>query len=195
MEKTKVTKIAEYKEIEEAKEVRKTIEEYRKDVENCKINKFIPLDKTLEFVNGVVETCFDIEDEFRAELLDFAFKYYVLIYYTDMELPKEIESSYELVYVTDIVDFVTSKVCKEQLDMLRSAIDKKIECKIADIRYSGQREIDRIKDSLEELLVQMKTMFDGLNPDDFEKFFNAISESGAIDEEKIVKAVLANKDK
>ena len=72
-----------------------TVEEKWYDIE-VKMRKNIPFTEMLAFVNDVVSSCFQQKGEYVPEALDFAIKSNIIIRYTNVSLPDNLEHRYEI---------------------------------------------------------------------------------------------------
>ena len=155
----------------------------------------ISLGEMLEFVDGVVASCFDDERGYVPEIWNFAFYNNILDYYTNITLPEDISKKYELIYGSNIIEFVKGYISEQQWFDLESSIGSKVKY-IRETNIKGiEKEAVRLLDSFEELQKLVSSMFEGVSEDDIRKLTQALSKRGALDEEKIVKAILDNQNK
>lgn len=155
----------------------------------------ISLGEMLEFVDGVVASCFDDERGYIPEIWDFAFYNNILDYYTNITLPQDIGKKYELIYGSNIIEFVKEHISEQQW----SDIECSITSKVSYIRNANikaiEKDVTRLLDAFEKLQRLAGDMFEGVNADDVRNLTHALSESGQLDEEKIVKALMDNQNK
>lgn len=153
------------------------------------IKQTLSIGEMLEFVNDVVTGCFQENGGFLPEVADFAIKLGILNKYTTLELPGELERCYEIVYCTDLVEFVSGYINEEQLGEITASINRKIS-------YLCNTNVMNIRSQIMELLtsfetIQQKTtdMFQDLTPDDMKNVIGAL-ENSRLSEEKLVEAYL-----
>ena len=153
----------------------------------------ISLGEMLEFVDGVVASCFDDERGYIPEIWDFAFYNNILDYYTNITLPQDIGKKYELIYGSNIIEFVKEHISEQQWFDIENSICSKVRY-IKESNIKGiEKEAVRLLDAFEELQKLAGNMFEGVGENDVRNLVQALSEHGTLDEEKIVKAILDNK--
>ena len=80
--------------------------------------------ETSHFVNTVMDACFDKEHGVAVpEAMDFAVRANTVLRYTNLELPKDLEEQYAILYGTDIYDTVRQHIQTAQLDSVIGAIE------------------------------------------------------------------------
>lgn len=152
------------------------------------IKRRLGLYEMMEFVDGVVKTCFAGDDhQYTPEVLDFAIRCSVLEMYANFSLPENVERRYDFAYGCDAYEFVLNEIDDEQFDIIMDAIDEKIE-HIANAQADAvMRKANEMIASLEQLESQLSTVFAGIGAEDMAGIVNALK-SGTLDEEKLVNA-------
>lgn len=158
------------------------------------IRQHLSLRETMEFVHGAVGACFAAEtNEYLPEIKDFAIRCSILEMYAGLELPEDAFEKYELVYTTDIVEFVVQSIERDQFNNILASIDKKIEyltqCNIEAIN----KQMNIVMDNLAALEAQLSAVFGGIDSETITKVAGIIAD-GAFDESKFVKAFMQNKN-
>lgn len=153
------------------------------------IKQTLSIGEMLEFVNDVVTGCFQENGGFLPEVADFAIKLGILNKYTTLELPGELERCYEIVYCTDLVEFVSGYINTEQLGEITASINRKISylCNTNVMNIRGQ--IMELLTSFETIQQRTTDMFQDLTPDDMKNVIGAL-ENSRLSEEKLVEAYL-----
>lgn len=153
------------------------------------IKRTISLGDMLSFVNDVVASCFQGSGEFMPEVLDFAIRSNIILKYSNVSLPDNLEHRYAILYCTDIVNFVRGHADQEQVDEIINAIRRKVD-------YLCNTNVRAIQSKLNELIsafdnLQSKTadVFNNISSDDVAKLASVLS-SGELSEEKIVSAYM-----
>ncbi|MEG1502116.1 MAG: hypothetical protein RR370_01865 [Synergistaceae bacterium] len=117
------------------------------------VSHFIPIGDMTSFVESAVRLCFETEtEEYLPEYQHFAFNAAVLVYFTSLELPKNIEELYQAILCTDIMDKVTAIVNKTQLAQLSFAFDKRVAEKI-------QKQKEAMFSPSDEMYLSIKKVF------------------------------------
>ena len=153
------------------------------------IKRTISLGDMLSFVNDVVASCFQDNGEFMPEVLDFAIRSNIILKYSNVSLPDNLEHRYAILYCTDIVNFVRGYADQEQVDEIINAIHQKVD-------YLCNTNVRAIQSKLNELIsafdnLQSKTadVFNNISSEDVAKLARVLS-SGDLSEDKIVAAYM-----
>lgn len=165
-----------------------TVDEKWYDIE-VKMRKNIPFTEVLAFVNDVVNSCFQQKGEYVPEALDFAIKSNIIIRYTNVSLPDNLEHRYEILYNTDLMDFVYNHINMAQVQEIVSSINRKLAYMCETNVAAVQSRLNDLVSSFEEVQKKMEDMFKDLTPDDMVRLVGAIGDAG-LSEEKVVKAYL-----
>lgn len=157
------------------------------------IRRTLPITDMLAFVNDVVSNCCYDGEGYTPEVKDFIIKSNILTKYANFNLPNNLEHCYALVYGTDAVDVVLKHVNKAQLQDILNSIDSKIEY-ICDSNISAiEKQMQAVITSFEDMQRKTEELFSGIDADDIAKLVGAVGSTGGVDEEKLVKAYIANK--
>lgn len=88
-----------------------------------RVSGMIPLKAAMDLVDEVCGACVREEDgSVNAEMTDFALRVYALDYYAGIELPRNAEKQYEIVYGSDLYETVAKHINNEQLSSIRDAV-------------------------------------------------------------------------
>ncbi len=157
------------------------------------IKKNLSLSEVLVFVDGVTRSCFSSDDgSYRPELMDCAIRGMAIELYTNISMPSDVNKQHDLLYASDIWHVVLDNINQEQFNQMILAIDKKTN-NVASERISViNKQIAELYSSMDYIQDQLKSIFDGIGADDIKNLIGAISNSG-IDEEKLMKAYIANR--
>lgn len=153
----------------------------------------LSLKDMLAFVDAVTKNCFSEENAtYMPEIKDFATRSCIIEYYTNISLPSNVEKRYELLYRSSILNDIVQHIDKLQFDAMLEAIEYKT-------AHLAQANIEAITGQMNELY----SLFGNLQKQ-FEDSFGNIDEgavagvinalSNGMDEDKIVRAVLAAKN-
>ena len=87
------------------------------------VRTILPMSEAISFVDGIMKACYDkTHDIIMPEVMDFAFRFYVVTSYAHVEMPDNIEEQYELLYCTDVFDVIANAVNHAQLKSLRDTV-------------------------------------------------------------------------
>lgn len=152
------------------------------------IKPMLGLNEMMEFVDGVVKTCFiGDEQKYTPEVRDFAIRCSVLEMYANFTLPENVEHKYEFVYGCDAVEFVLGHIDHEQFEMILDAIDEKIEHIASAQAEAVMQKANELFAELEQLEKNLANVFEGIDEKDMAGIVKAL-QSGTLDEEKLVNA-------
>lgn len=159
------------------------------------ITPTISLKNMLGFVKDVSENCFAEDDgAYLPEVKDFAVKNAVIAYYTNLTLPTNTESRYDLIYMSGLANIIIAHINQEQFNDIIKAINTKVE-HIANANIdSVNKQINNIYAAFENIQTNMEELFSGVDNNDLKGLISAIS-NGQLDENKVVEAYLNKKTK
>ena len=143
----------------------------------------ILLQDMLEFVNDVVELCFDSEGNYVPELYDFAIRREVVMKYTTIEMPNDAEMQYKILFATSLFDIVMEYVNKKQFNEMIRAIDRKLKYASDARTMQAHVEIQKIAETFGSLNKNVQVAMEKISDVDLSELFEKLSR---IDEHKIV---------
>ena len=149
----------------------------------------LPLTEMLAFVDDVVGSCFHDGLGYMPEVKDFAIKSNILTRYANFSMPDSLEHRYQMVYGTDVVDFVCTAINTTQLQEIVNAINSKIRFLCDSNASAIEARVNDIVTALEEMRDKVTEIFSGISQEDLKNIMGAITESG-LSEQKIVQAYL-----
>lgn len=89
------------------------------------IRPIITLGETINLVNSVMDSCVDhSRGMFLPEMLDFTFRANVILAYTNIRLPHDINSQYILLYGTDLYADLLEVVNNSQIEAMEKCIER-----------------------------------------------------------------------
>lgn len=158
------------------------------------IKKTLSLKEMMEFVDGVVKSCFEKDtNAYIPEIQEFATKVCVLEKYANFTMPSNVESQYVLIYTTDIVKHVLNRINTEQFNEICDAISKKVK-NLAQANIEAiNRQVNELYVSFDNLQTKFSSLFEGISGDDIHAIAGALA-NGSFDEEKLVKSYINMKE-
>lgn len=154
------------------------------------IKKNLSMDDMLNFVDSVVNSCFDAQTgEYRPEAKDFAMRVNILTRYANFALPeRNVEHQYQIAVLSGAVDMILNYVNTAQFYEMGRAIDAKIEHKASANIQVLTKKFDDVVTEFENLQTKLSTMFTGVSSDDLKKLAETLA-NGNFSEEQIVEAM------
>lgn len=159
------------------------------------VKQDLTLKEMVEFISSVVMSCFDDEtSEYTPEIKDFAVRSCIFEYYTNINLPSNVEKRYDIIYHTQILDSIMQNINQLQFNaMMRAIEDKTSHIANSNVEMIN-RQMAQLYDSFENIGNKLSSTFDGIGDEDIKNVVKAFSD-GKIDEEKLVKAYMDTKVK
>lgn len=157
------------------------------------IKKTIPLVDAVSFVEKVIENSFINDNEYAPEYKDFTIRASMVLLYTNLDLPEDTIAQYAFVYNTDIVEWIYNHIDHYQFDAIIDSIEKKIQYRLDIHAREIQKQVDSFIEYVDSIKEAFTEAFSGVTPDDVKTVLSSISNNG-VDEEKLMKAYLLNKD-
>ena len=88
------------------------------------VRPLIEPEETMEIVNDVMAACYNEKaDAVVPEMRDFAFRACVITRYSDVSLPSDLRAQYRIVYLTDLYETIEKRVCKAQIETMKSTVE------------------------------------------------------------------------
>ena len=155
------------------------------------VRKTITQYEMTSFVDAVVKSCFDDDGTYMPENRDFMYRYCQILFYTNIDLPRDSEEAYELVYLLDLNNIINANAERYQLADIQSAIEEKI-------RYRLDTELDEMRKQVEritQVVGALNECISSVDAEDIKNLVTAYIEKGGLDEQKIVEALFKDKEK
>ena len=147
----------------------------------------------MRFVRDVVGGCFaDDTGRYMPEVFPFMIRLCVLAYYTNVNIPQNVEKQYEFAYATGLYEAVIEHINQTQFNDIANAIYTGIN-HTANMNISEiHTKFTSIQETLAEFVEQLGGIFSGIDSADIENVLKAVGDHG-IDEEKLMRAYIDNK--
>lgn len=182
-EKTKMISVNAF---EKAAAVEPAVETFEWNGLQIEIKKRIGLQDVIDFAKSVASACFaDDTGEYMPEVRDFAIKTYIIEKYTNIRLPSNTKTMYDLLYSCDIVPFVMDKIDTAQLEEIVDAIDDRIGMTARANVENLNKQVGELQKVVEDIAENMGALFDGIDGDTMNALVGAMA-NGKFDEGKLV---------
>lgn len=153
------------------------------------IKHTLTLGEMFALAQGIVEACFDEDNRYVPEKSDFAMRLGVIELYTNLTLPKDLEEQYDILYRTDIFEFVLGFINSKQFGIIVRSIDERIE-QINRINASNvESQLNSMCAAIDNIQQQMSDIFNGVDAETINKLAGAMINT-QLDEEKLVRAIV-----
>lgn len=155
------------------------------------VKRFLEFQEMMGFVNGVTSGCFAKSDNsYMPEARDFFFRCHIVEYYTNIELPDDLEEKNQLLYGTNIIETILRNVDMGQFQAIMDAIDKKV-TNLVDINVKQiNDEAELIYEQISGLYTMLTEVFSGIDKETITSIAKAVAGT-TLDEKKLIDAVIA----
>ena len=151
----------------------------------------LSLNSMLRFVDSVTKTCFAADTkEYMPEAKDFAILSNVVDMYTNVTLPGNLEHQYKILYQTDLIPTVLNVINPRQFNEMILAINSKVKHKADSNAEKLAIKLDGAVSQIYGIAEKVDELFGGLTNADMQNIVGAIAENGGLDEGKIVKLLI-----
>lgn len=137
------------------------------------------------FVNAVLNNCFNEIGDYLASEKDYSEKLYLIEFYTNIDMPDSYAARYDILYRTDIVTQVLSKINIDQFNTIRKSIEDMIAYKKDTYIENLKKQSEEFFEQLSELSNIIGVLFSDINKSDVDNLFNAVTD-GVFDDNKVV---------
>ncbi len=162
---------------------------------NLKINHCISLENMFEFVDSVVKSCFNDEDNsFLPEAKDFAIRVYTVEFYSNISLPSSVQEKYNILYRTDLVNTIKDNIDDAQFHSILQSINEKISYIAQTNIEMITKQVNNLYESLNNLSEQFENIYKGVDETSLNKVINILG-NGGFDEDKLVEAIISHSTK
>lgn len=87
------------------------------------VKQILPMNDFMTLVKHIIDDCSNEDEGVAVGLVDFAFKVNVVASYAFIELPKDINDAYYIIYVSDLFDTICNAINRNQLNAIVNAIE------------------------------------------------------------------------
>ena len=131
------------------------------------------------------------DGSYRPTLRDFGVRSNIIKFYTNVELPEDVNDTYNLLYGNDLVETVRRYVDQVQLSSLLKSTEALVKHMATSEAEAIISEFKKLADRMNELTSVIEGTFSTISKEDIEGVAKAFSE-GQFDVEKLVSAVLSH---
>lgn len=153
------------------------------------IKRNLNFDEMMGFVESVTDLCFSEEtNTYLPQIKDFAIKAFIISNYANIELPKNSDKKYELIYGTDIITRILDVIDPVQFGDIMHAIDIKLDY-MADSNITAlNKSILEVSNIIEKFGNKFEESMGGLDTESMANLVDRLA--NGFDEEKLMNAYL-----
>lgn len=156
------------------------------------ITKTISFEEVVSFVAEVADNCFLDDGRYIPEAMQALIDCGVVRHYTNISLPANLSSAYELVMQSGIIDFIMSEINYSQYNNIVLAIRDKVEYACESNTAEFKHAMEKMTISMNEIQEATKDLFDKVSPDDIQRIVGLYGDDHTI-EERVVDEYLKQK--
>lgn len=156
------------------------------------ITKTISFEEVVSFVAEVADNCFLDDGRYIPEAMQALIDCGVVRHYTNISLPANLSSAYELVMQSGIIDFIMSEINYSQYNNILLAIRDKVEYACESNTAEFKHAMEKMAISMNEIQEATKDLFDKVSPDDIQRIVGLYGDDHTI-EERVVDEYLKQK--
>ena len=151
------------------------------------VRTYITQTEMEQFVDNIVNASFDSDTgDYAPERRDFMYRYCEILFFTNVEMPTDVEQAYRIVYATDLNHIIEETARYWQRADIQKAIEDKIQ-------YRLDKDLDHLEVEMNKLtdgIAKVRESFASIDKDDIQRLLSAIGNGVNLDEEKLVKAFI-----
>lgn len=156
------------------------------------ITKTISFEEVVSFVAEVADNCFLDDGRYIPEAMQALIDCGVVRHYTNISLPANLSSAYELVMQSGIIDFIMSEINYSQYNNILLAIRDKVEYACESNAAEFNKAIEKMTVSMNEIQEATKDMFSKISPDDVQKIMGMYGDERSIEERVVEEYIKHN---
>lgn len=156
------------------------------------ITKTISFEEVVSFVAEVADNCFLDDGRYIPEAMQALIDCGVVRHYTNISLPANLSSAYELVMQSGIIDFIMSEINYSQYNNILLAIRDKVEYACESNAAEFNKAIEKMTVSMNEIQEATKDMFSKISPDDVQKIMGMYGDERSIEERVVEEYIKQN---
>ena len=157
------------------------------------ITKTISFEEVVNFVAEVADNCFLSDGRYIPEAMQALIDCGVVRHYTNISMPSNLSTAYDLVMRSGIIDFIMPEINSNQYNDIIVAVRDKIEYTCDANTAEFRQVMNEMTSSMNEIQEATKDLFGKVSPDDVQKIIGLYGDEHAI-EERVVDEYLKQKN-
>ena len=163
------------------------------DIE-IEVKKYLTVDEYFEFIEMVVNGVFQKDSSYMPEAMDVVNRITTIAMYTDIELPDDPREQFDLVFRTDLYDWVMNRICCEQISSINRVISERVLMLQEEKENDIDKKMNELKSTVESLSSMLESISNGVTDEQMKELVDFLS-SNNINEQKLVSAIFDEKEK
>lgn len=153
------------------------------------VKPYLSLQELFTVVSNIFNTCVNKESgEYTPEVLDFAFRRFVVDAYTNVTMPTSAAKCYDLICLSGLSDFVLEVIDKKQTELINWIVSEKIRVAVDNYAIKLKKQSEDLYNTMYNMLGKMESVFGGVSADDIKSISDALA-SGQLNEDVLISAV------
>ena len=153
------------------------------------ITKTISFEEVVNFVAEVADNCFLSDGRYVPEAMQALIDCGVVRHYTNINLPTNVSSAYDLAMRSGIIDFIMPEINSNQYNDIIVAIRDKIEYACDTNVTEFRNSLSGMMESMMDLQNKTRELFGKISPEEIQTLLTAFGDDKAV-ENKIVDAYI-----
>ena len=142
-------------------------------------------------IDTVVNSCFTKDNDYKGYLYEFSLAQCILIGFTDIELPENVDDKYAYIYDNKLNEFDELFVHSECIRQIQFIKNQSLEL----VKYRKEKslkhsKIDELMDELTSFIQKMSKQFEDIDLEDIKGFSKLGEQFGDIDQDKFMDKVI-----
>lgn len=158
------------------------------------VKRFLTMEEMFDFTSTVFETCFrQADSSYLPEVKDFMIRSCILDAYTNIEIPDDLQTRYDMVYRYEIIPEVMKYVDQNQFNAVLMAIDSKINNRLNANVEKFEKKMAEADEMVGKAVEYISGIFDGIDNETIKQVALSISNM-SIDPEVLAKSIIEAKN-
>lgn len=150
----------------------------------------LSFDEVLSFVSATVDSCFTTDGGYVPQAKKFAFMANIIDYYTDVQMPDNLNDRYALAVLSGLYDVVVNEIDDRQLDSLHDSVERLIDNILTNNANIARNELSKAVASLNSIVQIFNQTANDMSPATMQNVIDALNDNTA-DRQQLIAAYQA----
>lgn len=142
---------------------------------DIRVKYALSFDEVLSFVSATADSCFTTDGDYVPQAKKFAFMANIIDYYTDVQMPDNLNDRYALAVLSGLYDVVVNEIDDRQLDSLYDSVERLVENTLANNVGSVRDEIATAAATLKTISQTFNQMLNEVSSDTMQNVIDALN--------------------
>lgn len=150
----------------------------------------LSFDEVLSFVSATADSCFTTDGDYIPQVKKFVFMANIIDYYTDVQMPDNLNDRYALAVLSGLYDVVVNEIDDRQLDSLRDSVERLIDSILTNNANTARNELSKAVASLNSIVQVFNQTAKDMSPATMQNVIDALNDNTA-DRQQLIAAYQA----